>query len=229
MFTSQGIRYVTKNRSRFLDALVSKKGGVDKSGNAKNLLPLQTQLPSPSSQVRPQYGNSIPSNRNYSTASTAYRNKSTRSPANSARPLNRSFSTANSEYRNKPAYSPPQTVVTSPKPRKLTGTAEVYSRQPPKISSRTDRKVDLQPAERLRTKKRVLDSEKPKAVVPRTVDPSWFFPIGSKVIHQQLGEGLVLPANSSDQKGEKRDVLVRFGNGEERYFSLHGTDISPIV
>ena len=228
MFTDKGIRYVPKSRSRFLDALVSKKGNVGKSGSATHQPPSQkAQQHIPSSRVRPQNDSSVPFTRSLSTASTANRNTLPYNRSKSAMPLNRNLSATNTAYRNKPAHNIPSTTVSTP--QKRMGTSEVYTRHFPKIVSTTDRQVDLQPAERLRTRKRVPDSEKPKKVVPRTIDPSWFFPIGSKVMHKQLGEGMVLPAHITDQKSEKLDVLVRFGSGEERYFPLHGSDISPIV
>ena len=137
-------------------------------------------------------------------------------------PSGRRFSTSTTQI-------PPKIENSLPKPRIMTGTAEVYSRQSAKTIGRADRKGSVQPLARPRTKNHGPHAVAPKEVAPRSVDPSWIFPVGSKVKHQQLGEGVVLPLTYSDQKEGKQDIFVRFGSGEERCFSLHGSDISPIV
>jgi hypothetical protein len=60
------------------------------------------------------------------------------------------------------------------------------------------------------------------------VDPTWFFPVGSKVVHQQLGKGVVLPPKSKESS-EEMLVFIKFRNGEHREFPAHGSDLSPIV
>ncbi|KAL3944885.1 MAG: hypothetical protein SGBAC_001030 [Bacillariaceae sp.] len=58
------------------------------------------------------------------------------------------------------------------------------------------------------------------------MDSTWFFPVGSGVVHGDFGKGTVLPP--PPQKG-KTDlpVLVKFKNGQEMQFCAKGSEISP--
>ena len=57
------------------------------------------------------------------------------------------------------------------------------------------------------------------------MDSTWFFPVGATVQHKTLGQGVVLPsAVSVDMM-----VRVRFANGDEHQFPVHGSEISPVI
>ena len=67
------------------------------------------------------------------------------------------------------------------------------------------------------------------ATTPSFINASWFFPIGSKVRHKQLGEGVVLPPHAAVDAERGSAVRVEFHTGEQREFPVQTTDLSPIV
>ena len=216
IFTANGIKYVSKERSRFLDVLVSKK--------KKRALPNDGAAVG-GTQRKKAGTNRGPASRQYTAATRAVR---TSSHSRSASPM-------------------PQ------KKRKVTGTAGVYSR---KTSSPFDRAGDVtrtmpplqKPSEQPRSqsparRKSEHSAPRPESRLARNgtgtrkkatdttrstgIDSTWFFPVGSKVKHRQLGEGVVLPPKAKAD-GEQ-DVVVRFSSGEQKSFPLHGSDLSPVL
>jgi hypothetical protein len=61
-------------------------------------------------------------------------------------------------------------------------------------------------------------------LTPRSADPSWFFPVGSTVVHKSFGRGTVLPSENGNM-----DIAVEFANGKKQNFPLNGTDITPVL
>jgi len=125
------------------------------------------------------------------------------------------------------------------KKRKVNGNAGVYSRtmlplqkpsEQPRSHSPGRRKSEHsapRPESRLArngtgTRKKATDTTRSTGI-----DSTWFFPVGSKVKHRQLGEGVVLPPKAKVD-GEQ-DVVVRFSSGEQKSFPLHGSDLSPVL
>jgi hypothetical protein len=58
------------------------------------------------------------------------------------------------------------------------------------------------------------------------VDPAWFFPVGEKVVHRNLGKGVVL-GHPPFSKIEDAEVTVQFENGRTMEFPALGNDIVP--
>jgi hypothetical protein len=71
-------------------------------------------------------------------------------------------------------------------------------------------------------------SSPPKARQAKSteMDSTWFYPVGSQVVHQNFGRGKVL---QPPPPSESKDLLVRveFENGKQMEFPAAGTDIGP--
>lgn len=219
IFTPEGIRTVPRRRSRFLDVLVAKKAG-------------------------PFHGTVVASK----ATKTLERKQQTRSANTDAfstgsvpPPTTRRKYSSVAPVRPSAVPSPPPRTAQTPK--KLTGTASVYARKnspfdtmmeaprspkrPPTSTPmpsnagapRTESSAPSRPNEALSSR---------VASQPRSIDSTWFFPVGSKVRHQQLGEGVVLPPLPQGMSVEMA-VLVKFRNGEQREFPVETAELSPIV
>lgn len=57
------------------------------------------------------------------------------------------------------------------------------------------------------------------------LDSTWFFPVGSEVVHKKMGKGTVMPPPQSDSLL----VRVQFDNGKDMEFPAQATDLSPLV
>jgi hypothetical protein len=82
-----------------------------------------------------------------------------------------------------------------------------------------------------RSYSRILPRSRPVPIsqpTPKSMDSSWFFPIGSKVRHKNFGDGIVLPPSATVTDGTMA-VSVAFDRGEQRVFPVDTTDLSPIV
>lgn len=225
VFTADGSRTVTKKRSRFLDVLLSKEQGssygkIDKSAKS----PEQAQL------ARSRSSNAL-----------------SRDSGNSQTISGTKYGTVPFEGRRVSPSPPPPMQAQNTK--KLTGTASVYARTlqspfvamakapltpkiPPNTTSRPSKASESSylPSQHvtsaLSQRKEALSSQ--NVIEPQSIDSTWFFPVGSKVSHQQLGIGIVLPPLPPGKDGEMA-VFVKFCNGEQREFPVHTADLSPIV
>jgi hypothetical protein len=58
------------------------------------------------------------------------------------------------------------------------------------------------------------------------MDSTWFFPVGSQVVHRNFGRGKVL---QPPPPSESKDLLVRveFENGKQMEFPAAGADLGP--
>ena len=217
IFTPAGAKTVPKRRSRFLDVLVSKKAGPfhGKIVASKATKTLERKQQTRSANTDAFLRGPVPPQ---TTRSTKY------SSAASIRP-------------SVVPLPPAQTQ------KKLTGTASVYARKhssfdtmmeapqspkrplastprPPNVRApRAESSVPLRPNDALSG--HVMSQ-------PRSIDSTWFFPVGSKVRHQQLGEGVVLPPLQQGMSVEM-PVLVEFHNGEQREFPVETAELSPIA
>lgn len=199
IFTGEGMVTVKKTRSRFLDALAP-KSAVKTMDTANG-------------------GNSVPPG---TKASTSHATRNTRIPSWAAN-ANRSYATtrlvtaARRQNPSKPAQS-------------FQGTASVYADRttlsPVKPSHTNNCNREGEEISRTRvmqkTKRKPASYVSAKPVEPRQADPSWFFPVGSTVVHQTRGKGTVLPSGPG-----KMEVSVQFSNGETLDFPLNGSDIMP--
>jgi hypothetical protein len=117
----------------------------------------------------------------------------------------------------------------------------VQPRQSPS-SSRSRTTPDTgKPLERSTTRSPIQGNHHPQQPPPRSVgsgssnsspsstrtplDANWFYPVGSKVQHAQFGEGIVLSCTDNSQM----HVRVRFRNGVQQEFPVHGSEIIPIL
>jgi hypothetical protein len=207
VFTKEGMRYVTRRRSRFLDVLVSKTER-DSTEHKRSF----TSASSRQNDARQAYGNAL-----------------------------------------RPKSSPLSAI-----PNKLTGTASVYAKKSPlslerltptssstktpvfqtsTSTSRSSQRTTSTPHRPVQAKKAMAPLQPKKALLPKaressqqgSVDSTWFFPVGSKVRHLRLGDGIVLPPHSLGNDATNMIVVVKFSNGDRREFPVQTADLSPIV
>lgn len=243
IFTPQGIRMVSKERSQFLDVLVSKKGkaGSSQSGERKN----KKRLNPPSTKKR---GSSTGTGTHavFSGRSNTYSRSegrqsngrkmstlSVRSP-DSASPLN-----AKQHFQSSPPWLDASLNQSQKAGRKVgqpkqSGTRSVYARQQQSVAKPTpDRYVPRPPGNSSspgppRTSQKIQKEDRSSSTGTEQMDSTWFFPVGSKVKHSRFGEGVVLNPPPAKNKGDL-PILVKFPDGERREFSAHGNDLSPIL
>jgi ATP-dependent exoDNAse (exonuclease V) beta subunit len=191
IFTADGLKTVDRFRSRFLDALVSKKanGSSTKKSSVSMRPSTSISVMDKAQQIKALAKQS--SKRLYGTSSAYGKEAQMPSPRNGkdVRP---------SAFNQAPRR--PQ----SPKASQSFLTAAVG-------------KMPLPPHR----------EPNPKSS-SKAIDASWFFPIGSKVRHKHLGEGIVLQSNVSDADSCDA-VLVEFQTGEQREFPVQTTDLSPVL
>jgi len=254
-WSDSGPKTQTKQRSRFLNAIVSKKS-MKKNARLKKK--------KPQSDSRPSGG-----------ATGAVRNSSTYSGANQRYGNNRPGTTLNRSGLNGPIpgrrrstetmRSPPNTFPqptrrreppsttsrASPPPRGTSSTATSQRRKPPesydtpslegiealRSSLEESSSFGARPPPKQSTPKRAA-SPKSRAAskIPArrnassspsdVVDPMWFFPVGKKVVHMNLGKGTVLEPPPFS-KVEDAKVRVLFENGKTLEFPALGSDILP--
>ena len=229
VFTSAGIRTVSKKRSRFLNVLTSKKGR--KKANE----PQGSAAPKKKSSKQSLDGtNAVFSKRRTLQQPDRERKSNSRSLSTTSRPQQ----AAKSEpYPPRPRYSSGQpSNLPQRNRRQRNGTQGVYSRRspgipaayqppsstPPSPSPSTQRPSSSPPPSNGKKKEENISTDK------QNMDSTWFFPVGSKVTHAKFGQGVVLPPPPPRKEGDM-PVAVQFPNGERREFSAHGNDLSPIL
>jgi ATP-dependent exoDNAse (exonuclease V) beta subunit len=221
IFTPEGVRTVDKDRSRFLDVLVSSKG--KKSAGSGS--PVTSGSESLSARTR-----SPPTFRG---TTNVYSSQTSR----------RQTDTGQDRYRSpasQPRRSPETAANVSPKrpSARHEGTASVYAKRSP---SPLDQPRSSEPARPSRSTRESRTDTRPSAQrappskrqtkpapARQTMDSTWFFPIGSEVMHDNHGRGIVLPPPQPKDQGEL-PVLVKFGDGERREFCGRGSDLTPVV
>ena len=267
VFTPNGIRYVDKDRSRFLDVLVS--GKSEKSSNSKaptnksrnkGTKSVYKSAAASSGWTQPRSQNGAKSRQSYSSQTTRspspapVRKPATRKLSGTAAilgkqrkasPFDRQSPSAKSASRPASPSSNPRARMPSiravPQQAGKPYSNSVHNRAPSpgqrNPSSRPARfKVTAAippsrapPTRRSApppTKQKSLGRKPPQAPEPAPkMDSTWFFPVGSQVIHKNLGTGTVLPPPPSEANSSDLPVRVRFESGE-RDFCAHGTDIS---
>jgi ATP-dependent exoDNAse (exonuclease V) beta subunit len=263
-WSDDGPRTAAKDRSRFLDALVSKKskagdstGPKSKQAKARDSDQLLRQrrgsATTAGSQPRRSSPNAPMPSRAYS--STAVSTKTNVDRARGAPSINRGLK-PKSPAQNFDRDSPRTDGVSNRK-----NAVPVRSRPAEPIGQQQFERVKKQPGDislgkGLSTQSpashidssRVIKSKRPQENVPkngskgsdvtfaaskksepqenRSFDSTWFFPVGSDVIHGNFGKGVVL---QPPPPGKGNDLLVRveFDNGRTMEFPASGTDIVP--
>lgn len=221
IFTPDGVRTVDKDRSRFLDVLVSSKGKKTAGSGSKSASGGPVTLSPPSFQG----------------SSNAYSSQTSRRKPEKNTGHDRYRSPASQNRR-----SPERATNVFPKPpsasARLEGTASVYAKKSPSPLDQATSLEARRPSGSTRqsptvsrpSEQRAPPSKRPTKPQParQTMDSTWFFPIGSEVMHDNHGRGIVLPPPQPQDQGAL-PVLVKFGDGERREFCGRGSDLTPIV
>lgn len=220
LFTGNTFTSVKASRSRFLDILVGNKGkkskgsrketGTRGSSKRKQIGGRRSDAPS-SSLPRGQPSSTLPRAR---PANGVRRDLAT---TTSARRIRNGDSAPRPRWpENKRVVSPSRASKPSKKgPFEVQVRATRGTAQPQKTRNGTTG------ANGAKTKK-----QKEPAVAAssdNTMDSTWFYPIGSSVVHTRHGSGMVLPPPPSDQG--KMLVRVQFEDGTKHDFPADGKDL----
>lgn len=204
IFTADGVRSVQKSRSRFLDVLVSTKEGtssVQSIGKNTNTLDLAQKTKLASAKFSSRASPQTPQ----IIPSPKIAQKAKKLTSVHARQNKFPFVALAAEAPMKPRPS-----------------------QPPEVENMRSSTTYRSAGTGAPGASRAMSSKSIPPPQPQPIDSTWFFPIGSKVRHQQLGEGVVLPPDPKG-KGDEAAVRVEFRTGEQREFPVQTADLSPIV
>jgi hypothetical protein len=244
-WSDDGPRTSSKDRSRFLDALVSKKGGTKESSGKQTTRPtgrnpdqILQQRRSASSVAAPQTRR--PNQRGPTTSQPKASRDYSNVPASwspNSRPNEERRTTTNrgaGEMRTKGAQGYPSRTqpakqgttmmnASSRPPRQYDGPATIQSKVPQQSASRTNGTRNNGA-----TKGGSSSATGPSSKTSngsRGLDSTWIFPVGSDVVHGNLGKGVVLHPPSGD--GNEMLVRVQFTNGRTMEFPASGTALVP--
>ena len=238
--TDSGFRFVKRNRSRFLDALVAKKKNAEKAsssegspnmarngslpymddggGTRKNGLVSPGQKTANNSDARLRQSKGPGASRSYSNgASTNYQERlnrvvSSSSPAVTRRPAPKPSNPNQSPSPTAPRQRSVATTTTSSRGTTLDAPpppSRPLSRSAPSVAN-----PQRQPPKRKKA--------------AATMDSTWFYPVGSSVVHTRHGRGLVLnPPPSSSDDASAMLVRVKFEDGSTLDISAQGDDLRP--
>lgn len=231
VFTSEGIRTVRRGRSRFLDILATSAKSKKES---KPLTADTTAVFRRTSDNGQSNGHPAPEStrRDYTTGNGYMQRKAVftngpknnyssrlKQPAPSSAAKVDPYRKTPSEHRRPSSLQRPwsgtvssPSVSTPPRPTRPvdSGRRAQHNGTTPRTNGETRRSASAKP-----TKKN------------RTMDSTWFFPVGSQVVHKNLGKGTVQePPPTASQ-----ELLVRvlFENGRTLEFPAHGSDITPAI
>lgn len=226
VFSSEGCRNVERPRSRFLDVLVSKK--TEASPTQSSVTPIKqrysqkyTSLKEKASQIKTwsassnvrQFGSL--SETKFAGTASVYGSNSNKSNDIKVKTLSTSTVTP------RRPFAPMQTRSSIP---------PAATKVAPSIQSQNtvDRSIPINAPTPLHNGG--VSSKKSNEVQrnPQRIDSSWFFPIGSKVRHKHLGDGVVLKPQTSAKNGSM-SVLVEFKNGDKKEFPVQTTELSPLA
>jgi hypothetical protein len=245
IFTPDGIRTVDKDRSRFLDVLVSSKGKKTNGAGSKSTSGSRSGSPrtrggeptfrdtskyrSPASRSqRPTYETSSnlspkrPSAQFEGTASVYAKKR----PSSLDQAISSETGLPKRSTRRLPTATRPGEQRAPPSQRPTT---PPLARQPSEQRAPPSKRPTTPPPARQPFEQRAPPSKRSTTPPParKTMDSTWFFPVGSEVAHKNHGRGIVLPPPQSRDKAEL-PVLVKFGDGE-REFCARGSELTPIV
>jgi ATP-dependent exoDNAse (exonuclease V) beta subunit len=230
VFTSVGMRYVKKDRSRFLNVLVDGKKGKTSSG--KEGLKASSPASTRQKAARSIKGTNSVFSRGPSSlaASARRRSSSTASGAPSWQTKSYTDSPVRSARYEPRSTSNYQSNGANSKRPKPFGTTNIFSRQRSELARQQPSTPPYPKPPPPKQQIRPPDGKEIKSssqVPNQNMDSTWFFPVGSKVKHVKFGEGIVLNPPSARSEGDM-PVLVKFPDGERREFSAHGRDLSPV-
>jgi ATP-dependent exoDNAse (exonuclease V) beta subunit len=226
IFTSQGIRSIPSTRSRFLDVLMeSKDKGSTEARRQFSNQSVDVKGPSKAHGTvsrNPLMGS--PEKRSYRSSPSAYIPKTTTKKFEGTASV---YARTTSPYENTPVPT-----TKSKSPRVMTGASN------PVATTKSSYRVEesRRPYGVTAVTKQTVTQKKPEAKAvtarksdtPRKADSTWFFPVGTAVVHNKLGRGVVLPPKSDIARNEML-VHIEFTNGDKHEFPVHGPELSPIV
>jgi ATP-dependent exoDNAse (exonuclease V) beta subunit len=256
---TKSIGRVTKrfDRSRFLDVLASKKKTTALAKNLISKSPGSPLSPPPVSSPKPSQ------RRDYTSSAWSSTSASDFQGTNSVYAINRpSAATSPSLPLQTKTYSPQQPWQKKGSSSAQNSPLSSSVRQQP--SWRNNNNISKEPELPIATKnvgpqassspmnkKHKGGNSRSSTTASNTSPPpdsTWFFPVGSSVMHKQLGRGIVLQPplsppptpdtstatnNSRDDDNTNVDLLVRVkfpdSGGVERHFSARGSEITPIL
>jgi DNA helicase-2/ATP-dependent DNA helicase PcrA len=224
-WSDSGPKTVEKQRSRFLNAIVSQKS--KKSTAMKDITSRRpsTTAPSRRSSLN-RHGLKGPEgrkNRDPSSSRTTSSSASSRSTSPSSKRLEYSTLAQTSlSNRNTSAGSTSQRQQSSNRPsvdrvQQLRSSLTSSSSTNPSSSSSP-------PKQR---KKNKTPRPSSSSTQQDTVDPMWFFPVGESVVHINLGKGVVLD-HPPFERIEDAKVRVKFEDGKTLEFPALGSDVLPL-
>jgi hypothetical protein len=282
IFTTNGVRTIDKDRSRFLEVLVSsgknKKKPLDSQKEGSSSAPRRAAFSSSSrgsfSGGKSSSDGNVPlkkQTRQYA-GTTGVLDRSRKSPfpfnaeippTQPTRPASKQPRVAGKENKwpSRPSENqrPRQTVAKNgttrtegpqrasqgAPPLRVTATLPTARSRPPEAPTRPRVAATLPTAQsrppEAPTLPRVTATLPPKVTSTRSTkkpvsdtpqkptDSTWFYPVGSEVMHKNLGKGIVLPPPRQEECSQALPVRVKFEDGDKKDFSALGTDLSPIV
>jgi len=244
VFTSEGVRSIKRGRSRFLDIL------ADSGKKKKGLVPSEA-LRNDKMNPTDIFGTrrvATPATRNYSTPSTAgmprvvartnrdytssRRARPSSQPLGVPPPLSGTTNVFAKERKN--SFTEPAKQTDWPRrdhqnaygePSSSAHESNPKRQRSPIPGRRNTAAIDSRDGRNGRKG----STQNTKA----TMDSTWFYPVGTKVVHKNLGEGTVLPSSTAPKSdgGGASELLVyvKFENGLQRHFPVAGSDLLPVM
>jgi DNA helicase II / ATP-dependent DNA helicase PcrA len=218
-----GPRVVQKKRSRFLDALVSKKTKAENKESKQNFgLEASKDPPVMARLVHRKKDAHRGLNGSQLTKGREYSSLSMRMEWDAADGRNKDWSKPTLETRERPKSISPNTSPVLKKrlvkrPPKKTTKKNATTIPSSRSASPTSNHIELSHQRK--------QHHKP---TPSLVDPTWFFPIGENVLHRNLGKGVVL-GHTPGIVDDEIQVRIQFKNGDVLEFPALGTDIVPDI
>ncbi len=213
-WSADGPRTVTKSRSRFLDSLVKSNSGDKK-------VPMKSREAKEDNPYRPlQQRKSLTSSvshRKRSDIDQIYPEKPHLVPKRPPSSSQKSFSERGPTPRHIDRDMP-----TSPRKAHNRIPADLSIKSPatrPYSNSKT-------PADRQDSKSMLKAKANQGTSIP--FDSTLFYPVGSDVIHNNFGRGMVLEPPPISSVSGKLLVRVQFENGRTMEFPVEGSDLIPV-
>jgi len=253
IFSANTMKSVSRDRSRFLDALVATGGASKRTNVTKKSVPgrkLQGRTGRFSSRAAAHGVEHTRVRNASSTPRQFYKEQAVSRPLSPGKTSefkgttsvygnrNRKSAVARAQESPRDRKSIPQRSfgqregINSEPQRKRVGTPRqtqpVQHRQHSPMSP-TDSRRSMQTESRCQTERDTPEKDSSNSSSRRRqVDSTWFFPVGSFVSHKSLGRGTVLTPPPRVKDGDELLVHVEFENGAKKCFSATGSDLDPV-
>jgi UvrD-like helicase C-terminal domain len=250
IFTSIGMVTKSFDRSRFLDVLASKTAKKPESPVSSSWSPPS----SPPKQAQPRdYSSSAWSSQSAATdfqgTNSVYAINRNPTTTSSSRPLQTKSYSPQQPWQNKGSRAQKSPISSNvrqqPSWRGNKHNINKGSELPTKAvgpQSSPSSSLPIKNKKKSRGGNSSSSTSATSNTSPPAPDSTWFFPVGSAVMHKKLGRGIVLqppPGTNSaatnsrdDNNNNNVDLLVRVKfpeSGVEHHFSARGSEITPIL